>query len=198
MTDLFDEPEGATTLSPEERDGLLQTWITNRADLNKAEAQNILDGTVWARRRRGTDAADLMNEEYAKALHKQMFGDVWNWAGKYRERETNLGVKPYLISTEVPALFNDANYWLKHKTYEPDELAIRLHHRLVFIHPFPNGNGRHTRLMADLLLERLGCAPFTWGGQRLTPDSQLRTMYMAALDAADSHDIRPLINFARS
>jgi Fic-DOC domain mobile mystery protein B len=198
MTDLFQEPEGATNLSPEERDGLLQTWITDRDALNKAEAQNILDGTAWARGRRGTNAIELLNDEYVKALHKQMFGDVWSWAGKYRERETNLGVQPYLISTAVPALFDEARYWVEQKSYEPDELAVRLKHRLVFIHPFPNGNGRHTRLLADLVIERLGGERFTWGHENLTGVSELRTRYMAALRAADNHDIGPLLKFARS
>ena len=198
MTDLFQEPEGATNLSPEERRGLLQTWITHRAELNKAEAQNILAGAAWARRRRGLNPADLLDDEYAKALHKQMFGDVWSWAGKYRDRESNIGAKPHLIATEVPTLFNDARYWLEHKTYEPDELATRLHHRLVHIHPFPNGNGRLTRMMADLLVERLGRKPFTWGRGSLTEVSELRASYMAALRAADNHNIEPLLHFARS
>jgi Fic-DOC domain mobile mystery protein B len=198
MTDLFQEPEGATNLSPEERRGLLQTWITHRAELNKAEAQNILAGAAWARRRRATDPADLLNDEYAKALHKQMFGDVWSWAGKYREKESNIGVGPHLIVTEVPTLFNDARYWLEHKTYEPDELAIRLHHRFAYIHPFPNGNGRLTRMMADLLVERLGRKAFTWGRGSLTEVSELRASYMAALRAADNHNIEPLLRFARS
>jgi Fic-DOC domain mobile mystery protein B len=198
VTDLFQEPEGATNLSPEERRGLLQTWITHRAELNKAEAQNILAGAARARRRRGLDPADLLNDQYASALHKQMFGDVWSWAGKYRERESNIGAKPHLIVTEVPALFNDARYWLEHKTYEPDELATRLHHRLVHIHPFPNGNGRHARMMADLLVERLGRKPFTWGRGSLAEVSELRASYMAALRAADDHNIEPLLRFARS
>lgn len=198
MTDLFQEPEDATDLSPDERRELLQTWITHRADLNKAEAQNILNGAAWARRRRGLDPVDLLNDDFAKALHKQMFGDVWGWAGKYRDRERNIGVQPHLISTEVPALFIDARYWLEHQSYEPDELATRLHHRLVAIHPFPNGNGRHTRLMADLLVERLGRKPFTWGGGSLTEVSELRATYVTALKAADKHDIQPLLHFARS
>jgi Fic-DOC domain mobile mystery protein B len=198
MTDLFQEPDGATNLSPEDRRGILQTWITHRAELNKAEAQNILAGAAWARRRRGLNPADLLDDKYAKALHKRMFGDVWNWAGKYRDRESNIGAKPHLIATEVSALFNDARYWLEHKTYEPDELAARLHHRLVCIHPFPNGNGRLTRMMADLLVERLGRKPFTWGRGSLTEVSELRASYMAALRAADDHDIEPLLHFARS
>lgn len=198
MTDLFQEPPDATELLPDQRRGLIQTWITHRADLNKAEEENILSGTAWARRRRGLSSIDLLNVEFAKALHKQMFGDVWNWAGKYRDSESNIGVLPHLISTEVPTLFYDARYWIEHETYQADELAIRVHHRLVAIHPFPNGNGRHTRLMADLLVERLGRKPFSWGGRSLTEVSKLRAIYVAALKSADDHDIQPLLNFARS
>jgi Fic-DOC domain mobile mystery protein B len=198
MTDLFQEPDDATNLSPEQRRGLLQTWITYRAELNRAEAQNILAGAAWGRRRRARDPTDLLSDEYAKTLHKRMFGDVWTGAGKYRERESNIGAKPHLIATEVPTLFNNARYWLEQKTYEPDELATRLHHRLVQIHPFPNGNGRHTRMWADLLVERLGRKPFTWGRGMLTEVGELRTNYMAALRAADNHNIEPLLIFARS
>lgn len=141
---------------------------------------------------------DILTDRYAKTLHKQMFGDVWGWAGKYRERESNIGIRPHLITTEVPALFSDVLYWLQHRTYESDEIAVRLHHRLVAIHPFSNGNGRHTRLMADLLVERLGRDPFTWGRRSLVEVSELRAGYVAALQAADNHIIEPLLKFARS
>ena len=199
MTDLFQEPIDATALSPTERNGLLQTWIIARAELNMAEAENILNGATWARRRRGSETADLLNEEYAKALHKQMFGDVWNWAGTYRKGESNIGdVDPYRIQLEVRALFDDVRYWLEHETYERDETAVRLHHRLVAIHPFPNGNGRHTRLMADLLIEKLGGELFSWGAGELGDTGPLRERYIAALRTADGHDIGPLLTFARS
>lgn len=198
MTRRFQEPDHTTALSPEDRRALRQTWITNRADLNAAEERNILNGTAWARRRRGAMPEDILTDRYAKTLHKQMFGDVWGWAGKYRERESNIGIRPHLITTEVPALFSDVLYWLQHRTYESDEIAVRLHHRLVAIHPFSNGNGRHTRLMADLLVERLGRDPFTWGRRSLVEVSELRAGYVAALQAADNHIIEPLLKFARS
>jgi Fic-DOC domain mobile mystery protein B len=198
VTDLFQEPPGATELSPVEREGLLQTWIVTRAELNKAEEQNILNGANWARRRRGIGAIDLLNDEFSKSLHKQMFGDVWSWAGTYRRRESNLGVSPHKVPVDLRTLFDDAQYWLQYEIYKPDELAVRVHHRLVAIHPFPNGNGRHTRLMADLLAERLGVESFTWGGGSLNDVGQLRARYVAALKAADNHEIGPLLTFARS
>jgi Fic-DOC domain mobile mystery protein B len=198
MTDLFQEPDDATPLKLEERDGLLQTWITDRDDLNEAEQENIVKGAAWARRRRGSKAADLLNDEYVKTLHKQMFGDVWKWAGAYRLTERNIGIKASRIPTDMPGMLNDVRYWVEHSTYPPDEIAARLHHRLTEIHPFPNGNGRHARMMADLLIESLGGQPFSWGGGSLAGVGELRAKYVAALKAADGHDIGLLLAFARS
>ncbi len=119
MTDLFQEPDDATPLKLEERDGLLQTWITDRDDLNEAEQENIVKGAAWARRRRGSKAADLLNDEYVKTLHKQMFGDVWKWAGAYRLTERNIGIKASRIPTDMPGMLNDVRYWVEHSTYPP-------------------------------------------------------------------------------
>ena len=198
MTDLFQESDDATPLEPGERDGLLQTWITHRHDLNEAEQENIVNGAAWARRRRGLKTVDLLNDEFARTLHKRMFGDVWKWAGTYRRTERNIGIAAHRIPMEMAALFDDARYWAKRATYPPDEMAVRLHHRLVAIHPFPNGNGRHARMMADLLIERLGGEPFSWGSGSLADTGELRARYVAALRAADGHNIGPLLAFARS
>ncbi len=195
MSDLFDEPDDATPLEPEERDDLLQTWITYRSELNEAEQTNIAAGAAWARRRR---RKDILTDTFIKQLHSKMFGDVWAWAGDYRGTERNLGVDPVRIPVELRMVLDDARYWVENKTYPPDELAVRLHHRLVAIHPFPNGNGRTTRLVADLLAVQLERDPFTWGRVSLTDASETRTRYIAALRAADNHDIGPLLEFARS
>lgn len=197
MTDLFQEPADSTPLTPHEREGLRLTWITHRRDLNEAEQDNIVKGAAWARRRRTKSPHALLDEPFLRALHKNMFGDVWRWAGAYRLTERNIGVEAYRIETDLTQLLADARYWLEHATYEPDELAIRLHHRLVAIHPFPNGNGRHARLLADLLIESLGRQVFTWGGGRLEDVTALRGAYVSALRAADNHDIVPLLMFAR-
>jgi len=198
VSDLFAEPEDATPLEPEEREGLLQSWITHRGDLNIAEQENILAGAAWARGRRGRKPQDILGIDFAMTLHKRMFGDVWKWAGARRTTERNIGVDAYRIQADMAALFDDVRYWVENKTYESDEIAVRLHHRLVAIHPFPNGNGRHSRLMADLLIERLGGEPFSWGGGGLADTGELRTLYVAALRTADDHDTRPLLAFARS
>lgn len=198
MTDLFQEPEDATPLEPQEREGLLQTWITHRRDLNEAEEENIVEGAAWARGRRRSPLERMLSEDFVRTLHKRMFGDVWQWAGTFRATERNIGIQAYRIGMELASLLGDIRYWIEHKTFPPDEIAIRFHHRLVAIHPFPNGNGRHARLAADLLIERLGGDPFTWGGGSLANIGELRARYVAALRAADNHDIAPLLEFARS
>lgn len=198
MTDLFQEPEDATPLEPQEREGLLQTWITHRRDLNEAEEENIVEGAAWARGRRRLPLERMLSEDFMRMLHKRMFGDVWQWAGTFRATERNIGIQAYRIGIELASLLNDVRYSIEHETFPPDEIAIRFHHRLVAIHPFPNGNGRHARLAADLLIERLGGSPFSWGGGSLANVGELRARYVAALRAADNHDIAPLIEFARS
>lgn len=197
MTDLFQEPDDATPLDPALRGDLLQTWITTRADLNEAEEENILDGADWARGRRG-GAEALLTEDFSKSLHEQMFGDVWKWAGSYRQNELNIGTAPHLVPAEMPVMFDNARFWVENDTFPPDEIAVRLHHRLTQIHGFPNGNGRHARMMADLLIEKLGGKPFSWGSGSIHDTGTLRTTYINALKAADNHDFAPLLAFARA
>lgn len=198
MSDLFAEPEDATPLGPAEREGLKQGWITYRRDLNEVERENILKAALWARRRRAHRPEDLLNDRFATELHRRMFGDVWKWAGAYRRTDRNLGIEAHRIEVEVRNLLDDARYSLASRTYPADELAVRLHHRFVAVHPFPNGNGRHARMMADLLVESLGSAPFSWGSANLTDIGEVRARYIAALRAADDHEIAPLVVFARS
>lgn len=198
MTDLFQEPADATPLTPREREGLLQSWITHRRDLNEAEQDNIVTGAAWARGGRKKSPETLLDEAFIRKLHKRMFGKVWRWAGTYRQTERNIGIDAYRIQAELAVMLDDARYWVRYRTFLPDELALRLHHRLVAIHPFPNGNGRHARLIADLLIESLGGQSFTWGSGSLADIGTLRAGYIAALKAADSHDVAPLMAFARS
>lgn len=195
MTDLFAQPDDATPLDAEEREGLLQTWITTRADLNEAEQANIDGAVVWTERRRD---ADILTEGFVFELHKRMFGDVWSWAGSTRKTGKNIGIDPVQIHIQLGGLLRDARYWVDNRSFPPDEIAVRLHHGLVAIHPFPNGNGRHARLVADLLIVQFGGAPFSWGGGTLRDIGTLRAEYIAALRAADQHDFAPLLAFARS
>jgi Fic-DOC domain mobile mystery protein B len=192
MTDLFQEPDDAAPLDPALRGDLLQTWITSRADLNEAEEENIVKGAAWGRRR--GKAADLLTEDFVKTLHKQMFGEVWKWAGTYGQSELNIGIAPHLIAAEMPTMLDHVRYRVEHNRY----IAARLHHRLTQIHAFPNGDGRHARMMADLVIERLGGRGVSWGGGSLADVGTLRNQYVAALKAADNHDIGPLLAFMRS
>lgn len=192
---LFDaSDDAATPLSPEEQAQIIPTYITTRAQLNEAEQLNITEADLWAFTRK----RDVQSEASLKNLHQRMFRRVWKWAGTFRTSERNIGIEPYRIATELRMLLNDVDYWIEHRTYPPDEIAVRFHHRLVSIHPFPNGNGRHARLAADLLAVTLGQERFTWGNANLVAPAAARAAYIRALRAADDHDIDPLLAFARS
>ena len=192
----FNYPEGATPLDPNEIEGLLLTHITTRTELDRWEQDNINEALAWLEQRK---PKDILNESFMKRLHKRMFGNVWKWAGKLRRTEKNLGVPFYEISVEVKKLCDDVEYWIENKTFPDDEIAARFHHRLVFIHLFPNGNGRHARLIADILLENvLAKPPFTWGSGNLAAAGLDRKKYIESLVAADREDYGLLMDFVRS
>jgi Fic-DOC domain mobile mystery protein B len=195
VTDLFAQPDDAATpLTPEEMLDLIPAHIAYRSELNAAEQENIARAQTWALNRRH----DLLNEKFVMNLHRQMLGDVWRWAGKFRISERNIGIAYWEIPVALRNLLDDANAWIEYKTYSPDEIAVRFHHRLVHIHPFPNGNGRLSRLMADLLVMQLGGERFSWGSASLTDAGTVRIRYIDALKTADNHDIGQLLEFARS
>ena len=158
----------------------------------------------WSRCQAWTTALPLarkretLDERFLRQLHKRMFGDVWKWAGKFRLTDRNIGMKPYQISAALQSLVGDARYWMEQDSFPPDELVARFHHRLVLIHPFPNGNGRHGRLAADLLARQLGRPRFSWGAGDLIGTGEIRKRYVAALRAADNGDLGPLLDFIRS
>ncbi len=195
MTDPSSPQDDAgTELNEEEREGLIPSYITLRSELNEAEQANILEASEWAfaRKRR------LLDEKALNNLHKRMYGHVWGWAGNYRTSGKNIGIDAYRIPAELRQLLDDCRYWIENETFEPDEIAARFHHRLVSIHCYPNGNGRHARLAADVLLRSMGEERFSWGGRNLVNLSETRKSYIAALRAADGHDIGPLLEFVRS
>ena len=196
MTDrLTDaEDESSTPLTPEERDALIPSYITQRRELNEIEQIGIADAERWAFSRK----RNVLSEEFLLRLHRRMFQAVWKWAGQVRTTPRNIGVDAWQIGSQLHQLLDDARYWLQHQTYPPDEIAIRFHHRLVWIHPFPNGNGRLSRLMADLLAVEFGRERFSWGSGDLVSVADLRSRYVSALREADRQVIEPLIEFARS
>jgi len=194
MIEPFDADDHATPLTPDERNGLIPTHITLRSELNELEQQNISEADGWAFSRRH----NVLSESFLRSLHRRMFNRVWRWAGTYRTSERNLGIAHYRIELELRQIIDDARYWVEHHSFPPDELAVRFHHRLVGVHPFPNGNGRWSRLAADVLIVRLGRPRFTWGRVNLRTAGDVRRAYVGALRAADTHDLGPLIDFARS
>ena len=194
MTDLLEEPDDATPLTPDERQGLIPSDITYRHELNNAEQENIARAQDWALSRR----RELLTERFIKELHRRMLGDVWRWAGDFRTTERNLGIPHYEIPMALRELLDDVKAWIEQRSYPLDEIAVRLHHRLVHIHPFANGNGRHARLMADLLIMQSGGVRLTWGSANLQKAGDVRKRYIESLKAADDHDMGPLLAFARS
>ncbi len=192
----FNYPEGATPLDPNEIDGLLLTHITTKSELDRWEQDNINEALAWLEQRK---TKDILNESFMKKLHKRMFGNVWKWAGTFRRTEKNLGVPWHQIPIELKKLCDDVEYWIKNKNFSEDEIAARFHHRLVSTHLFPNGNGRHARLIADILLDNvLDKPPFTWGSGNLITAGLDRNKYIESLIAADRGDYRLLMDFVRS
>ena len=198
MTDdysnLVDDPDGATPLDPDELDGLKFKHVTTRGELDQLEQACITEGLKWLNKQKNPD---VLSEAFVLELHKRLFASVWKWAGTFRRTEKNIGVDPIQVAIQLRQLLDDAKYWVEHDTYSPKELAARFHHKLVFIHPFPNGNGRHARIMADAVLTKLLSEPaIDWaGGYRLEAMNERRNQYIAALRAADGHDISALLEF---
>lgn len=188
------QDDAATPIDEEEKDALIPSYITTRGELNEAEQRNILEAEDWAFTRK----RDVLDARFLDTLHKRMLKHVWKWAGTHRCTGKNIGVDAYEIPTELRRMIDDCRYWIDNDTYPADEIAARFHHRLVWIHAYPNGNGRHARLATDLLLNALGQPRFSWGSKNLIDAGQTRQSYVEALRAADNHDFTPLMNFARS
>lgn len=185
--------DAATPLDPDEADGLRLPYIATRAELNAAEQANIIKAYEWVTARR----REVLDERFLRELHRRMFGDVWTWAGTYRRSDKTVGIDWSRIAEELALLIADTAYWIEHGVFSPDEIAARFHHRLTWIHCFPNGNGRHARLATDLLLRQLGRPAFSWGSTNLASADDARRRYVDALRAADRHDFGPLLGVAR-
>jgi Fic-DOC domain mobile mystery protein B len=194
VTDLNQKIVDATLFPADKRADLIPSHVTLRRELNELEQANILTANVWALQRRH----DPVSESFVRKLHRRMFRKVWRWAGKYRTANTNLGVDYTLIQPRLHEVLDNTRFWIDNKTFPLDEIVVRFHHTLVSVHPFPDGNGRWSRLMADVLAARLGCPRFTWGGGDLGDTGAMRQKYIDTLKAADNHDLAPLLAFARS
>lgn len=191
-------PTGSTPIDLDEVGDLIPDYLTTVQELNSVEQSNIADGYLWAERQ---NLDELLTATFVLTLHKRMFDQVWRWAGKARKSNKNIGVMKEQIMTSLGQLLGDTNYWIENQTYSPDEIGVRFHHLLVKIHAFPNGNGRHARLMTDLLLMKMGVQKFSWGiteaSSPLEVEGKTRSDYIAALRAADAGEYALLLEFVR-
>lgn len=173
--------EGQTPLDEDEKEGLLIKSITTRGELDEFEQLNIEKAIQWTIGKKWKPEY-ILSEVFIKELHKRMFNDVWSWAGDFRKTNKNIGVDKYQIGINLRQLLDDSLYWLKNSTYSDEEFAIRFKHRIVIIHCFPNGNGRHSRLMADIIISQIYGKPiFTWNSKNLNKKGEVRLNYLTAL-----------------
>ena len=192
---VFSWPEGATPIAPDDLEGLIPS-LSTQTELNEFEAQNVVNGMLWA----GSSTTirnSLLEAKTLRTLHQRLFGETWKWAGSYRTTLKNIGCEAWQIPGLLKCLQDDVKIWIEHQGYSPGEIAARFHHRLVWIHPFPNGNGRFARLATDLLCGQQGWPLSSWGSADLGKAGEARAAYISALRTADNHDFTPLISFIR-
>lgn len=190
--------DGQTPLNEEEKDGLLIKTITTHGELDEYEQLNIEQAIEWTMRQ-NFKKDKILTEAFIKKLHKKMLGRVWSWAGEFRKSEKNIGVKWINIRIDLKTLLDDSKYWIENEIYHPDEIAIRFKHRLVNIHCFPNGNGRHSRIMADIIIESIfGKEIFSWNQSNMFKADETRKEYINAIREGDKGNIAPLMEFARN
>ncbi|MBI2429051.1 MAG: mobile mystery protein B [Ignavibacteriales bacterium] len=193
----LDYTDGQTPLDEDEKEGLLIPTITTRGELDEFEQHGVEKAIEWTLRRT-IPLPDILTEDFVKQLHKRMFNEIWKWAGQFRTTNKNIGVDKNAIAVEIKKLMDDCRYWVEYKPFGDDEIAVRFSHRMVQIHPFSNGNGRHSRLIADILVNHgLGKPVFTWGSAKLTAKGTARSAYLNALREADRNNFKPLVEFAR-
>lgn len=185
--------EGQTPIEEEEKDELIPLWVENNEDLNKVEQENINRAILFFEKRTPSHLK-ILEIAFVKELHRKMFEDVWQWAGVFRKTDKNIGIDKTKVITALYNLLNDVTFWIENKTYDSDEICIRCKHRLVSIHPFPNGNGRHARIFADILARSLGKDIFSWGASL----KKARGRYLSALRKADQGAYSDLLIFSRS
>ena len=189
--------EGQTPISEEEKEGLRIKSIVTQNELNQFEQLNIEKAMIWLMRTK-IKSGQILSEEFIKTVHKRMFGDVWTWAGTFRNTEKNIGVSWITIPEELRKLLLDVQFWINHKTYPADEISIRFKHRLVSIHCFSNGNGRHSRVMADILIQHIFQKEiFSWSNSNLYESNKVRAEYINAIKLADQGNMLRLLGFAR-
>jgi len=194
----FKYQDGQTPFDEDEKEGLKIKSITTQKELDEFEQLNIEKAIEWTIHA-NLKPEKILTEKFIKDLHKKMYGDVWKWAGEFRRTNKNIGINWTQIEIELKNLIDDTKYWIENKTYSPEEIAIRFKHRIVAIHCFPNGNGRHSRVIADIIIESIfGKEIFTWHNSNMLKADETRKSYILALKEADNGNIIPLIEFAKN
>ncbi len=194
----IDYDDGQTPLDEDEKDGLKIPGITTRGELDEFEQIGV-ENAIASLSKQKISLEIILTERFITDLHIKMFGSIWRWAGEFRRTNKNIGVDKYYIGIEIKNLLEDCQFWINHKTFPEDEIAVRVSHRLVWIHPFANGNGRHSRLYADVLINNGFSQPvFSWGKKNLIKKGEARSAYLSALRQADIQDYSALVKFARS
>jgi Fic-DOC domain mobile mystery protein B len=190
--------EGQTPLDEDEKEGLLIKTISTHGELDEFEQANIQQAIEWSIRNKFTKQ-EILTEGYILLVHRKMFNEVWDWAGRIRKTNKNIGIDKYQIPVEIKNIIDDCNYWIDNQVFEPDEIAVRFSHRIVQVHVFPNGNGRHSRLIADIFISNIFNKPvFTWGRNDLSKKGNFRKKYLEAIYKADDGIYQPLIEFSRT
>lgn len=194
----LDYKDGQTPLDEEEKEGLKIKTITTHGELDEFEQLNIEKAVEWTMST-NFKPEKILTEKFIIDLHKKMYNDVWKWAGEFRKTDKNIGIRWTQIGIELKNLLDDTKYWIEHKTFQPEEIAIRFKHRLVSIHCFPNGNGRHSRMMADIIMESIfGKEIFSWHQSNMVKANETRKKYIKALRIADNGNLVALIEFTKN
>ncbi len=194
----FNYIDGQTPLDEEEKEGLKIKSITTQGELDEFEQLNIEKAVEWTIHTK-LKPEKILTEKFIKDLHKRMYGDVWKWAGEFRMTEKNIGIPWVHIGVELKNLLEDTKYWIENKTFSPEETAIRFKHRIVSIHCFPNGNGRHSRMMADIIMESIfDNEIFSWHQSNMAKANETRNKYIKSLREADNGNFTKLIEFAKN
>ncbi|EKE80646.1 mobile mystery protein B [Idiomarina xiamenensis] len=199
MTNLVDNPDGATPLTPDDMQNLRHRHIETREQLNELEAANILQGQRWAAQLKSPTLARIFDLLFVTDLHNALFGEVWVWAGSFRLRELNIGVEPKNIAIDLHNFLEDAKCWIEFRHYDNLEISARIQHRLVQIHPFVNGNGRHSRIFTDIVrVYLLDEKPMKWANAKLENMTEERAAYISSLRKADRGDFSEFLNYLQS
>ena len=187
-------PRGA---APFNTNGLLHRHLTTQEELNALEFANINQAMGKYLLGSLTEKKAPFTLEWLFQVHREMFEEVWDWAGKPRNTEFKIGVLPAQIPSFLKQLLDDLKYWEGQTTMEPIEIASHLHHRLVQIHPFENGNSRWARLLTNIYLKKQGLPLVQWPEGSLGQEGDIRDCYIDALKAADRGDSGALIDLHR-